>query len=158
MTAADLCAVIALLFAEVPAERACAQAPAILEAADDTFGPELLAAIAVRESKLQPDALNPRSAACSTMQVLVYPARDRRRACAAMRADLTGLAGYRAGVERLHAWRLVCLRRGTPGLRCVLRGYNGGARGVAGVIWRRDQIRRALARMQPPVVRQGAGS
>lgn len=157
MTAADLCAVLALLFADVPADRACAQAPAILAASDDTFGPELLAAIAVRESKLQPGALHPASGACSTMQVIVYPARDRRRACAAMRADLTGLAGYRAGVARLHAWRRVCLRSGTPGLRCALRGY-GGAASVAGVIWRRDRIRRALARMRPRVERPGVGS
>lgn len=150
LRAARLCAAVHALWSrEIPRDRACAASVAITLTAGRE-DPALIAAIAVKESRMQRHRVNPRTGACGSMQVIAYPRRTRRAACAAMRAD--EVTDYAAGVERLRAWRRACRRRDVA---CALRGYGGGAKGAAGVEWRRRAIRRELTKMSPPVRGEG---
>ncbi len=137
-SALSLCLAIVALWSDVPLDRACSAAEAIVSVATPEYPAELLAAIAVRESSFDHTVVNRKSMACGAMQVIPYP--RRRSTCDAIRAS--HLASYTAGVERLRAWESNCRRRGRRGLRCVLAGY-GGRSSVAGVLYRMRAIRQA---------------
>ena len=152
VSAADLCAALALLFADVPADRSCAAAHVIVEVATATGeDPALLAALAHRESRYVATAVNSTSGACGPMAVLY--SRDRAVQARRCRAVLASpRAGYMAGAVKLRDARAFCRRRGTPTARCAMAGFAGGPalvrRGAysgRAVLMRAARIRRAMA-------------
>ena len=142
LTAARLCgALVTLHGAEVPHQRLCRAAVIIAHVADE-WPPELLAAIAFRESRFDASAVNPRTGCWGALQV-----NTRRR-------DRSEWAGYVAGVRKLREARRYC--GGTRWL-CVLAGYRSGPAGVRGRWYRgpRAVLRRAATihnAMAPRVV------
>lgn len=128
---------------------ACRAAVPILLAA----GPDapLVAALAWRESRMEPLAVNPRTLAAGPLGVVGF---DVRRG---------ELAGYVAGVRVLRAARAWCVRRREPGTACTLAAYVGGPRLVrrggyrgAAVLRRAAVIRRAMQPARLPADRSGA--
>ena len=119
LTAARLCgALVTLHGGEVNPHRLCRAAVVIAHVADE-WPPELLAAIAYRESRFDASAVNPRTGCWGPMQV-----NTRRR-------DRSEWSGYRAGVVKLREARRYCARR-SGGRLCVLAAYASGPAGVRG--------------------------
>mgnify|MGYP002133705817 FL=1 len=136
LTAARLCgALVTLHGGEVPHHRLCRAAVVIAHVADE-WPPELLAAIAYRESRFDPSVVNPRTGCWGPMQV-----NTRRR-------DRSEWAGYRAGVAKLRETRRYCARRG-EGRLCVLAAYASGPAGVRGRWYRGPRrVEREAARVR----------
>lgn len=148
MIAASLClAIVAMYGADIPRDRACAAAEAIVAEAG-AWDPALLAAIGAGESKLTLGLVGSRGEV-GAWQVRLYGPDRRRRE----RAALTSYAdGVREAVRRLDESAAWCKRRGTPGELCTLTAYRGGPglvrRGMYGgarkVLRRAAELRRAM--------------
>ena len=136
LTAARLCgALVTLHGAEVSPQRLCRAAVIIAHVADE-WPPELLAAIAYRESRFDASAVNPRTGCWGALQVST-----RRR-------DRSEWAGYRAGVAKLREARRYCARR-SGGRLCVLAAYASGPAGVRGRWYRGPRrVEREAARVR----------
>lgn len=140
LKAAALCS--ALTSREVPADRACAAAlPLVMQ---EGYPAELLAAIAVGESRLVADATNTRTGCWGVMQT-----------CGRRPRAVTTWASVAAAVRALDDARWYCERRdhgrGDWTVReCELAGYQSGPTGVdalvAGERWPRVRARRVLRR------------
>ena len=102
---------------EVSPARLCRAAVIVAHVADE-WPPELLAAIAYRESRIDPRAVNARTGCWGAMQVST-----RRRG--------DEWAGYRAGVAKLREARRFCVRRAGGDL-CILAAYASDPAGVRG--------------------------
>lgn len=101
----------------------------------DEWPPELIAAIAYRESRFDPRVVNARTGCWGVMQV-----NTRRRG--------DEWAGYRAGVAKLREARRYCARRG-DGRLCVLAAYASGPKGVRGRWYRGPRrVERDAARVR----------
>ena len=135
LTAARLCgALVTLHGAEVSPQRLCRAAVIIAHVADE-WPPELLAAIAYRESRFDPSVVNPRTGCWGPMQV-----NTRRRG--------NEWSGYRAGVAKLREARRYCARR-SGGRLCVLAAYASGPAGVRGRWYRGPRrVEREAARVR----------
>lgn len=121
--------------AEVSPDRLCRAAVVIAHVADE-WPPELLAAIAYRESRFDASAVNPRTGTWGAMQV-----NTRRR-------DRSEWAGYVAGVVKLRDARRYCARR-SGGRMCVLAAYASGPKGVHGRWYRGPRrVEREAARVR----------
>lgn len=135
VTSLRLCS--ALLVAhgdEVSPARLCRAAVIVAHVADE-WPPELLAAIAYRESRFDPSAVNALTGCWGAMQVS-----SRRRG--------DEWAGYVAGVARLREARRYCARRGEGDL-CVLAAYASGPKGVKGRWYRGPRrVQREAARLR----------
>lgn len=149
MTAAALClAIVALHGADVPRDRACAAADAIVAEAG-AWDPALLAAIGVGESKLTLGLVGSRGEV-GAWQVRLYGANRRARERAALTSYAAGVREAVARLDEAAAW---CARRRTPGVRCALTAYRGGPglvrRGLYGgadkVLARAAALRKAMA-------------
>lgn len=136
VTSLRLCsALLATHGAEVSPARLCRAAVIVAHVADE-WPPELLAAIAYRESRFDPRVVNARTGCWGAMQV-----NTRRR-------DRSEWAGYRAGVAKLREARRYCVRRGEGDL-CVLAAYASGPAGVRGRRYRGPRrVQRAAARLR----------
>lgn len=118
VTSLRLCsALLAAHGDEVSPARLC-RAAVIVALVADEWPPELLAAIAYRESRFDPRVVNARTGTWGAMQVST-----RRRG--------DEWAGYRAGVAKLREARRFCVRRG-EGELCILAAYASGPAGVRG--------------------------
>ena len=139
LTAARLCgALVTLHGAEVSPHRLCRAAVIIAHVADE-WPPELLAAIAFRESRFDASAVNALTRCWGPMQV-----NTRRR-------DRSEWAGYVAGVAKLREARRYCARApgNGPGLLCTLAGYASGPAGVRGRWYRGPRrVEREAARVR----------
>ncbi len=132
MTASVLCLAIVALWSDVPQDRACSAAEAIVE----TGSPPLLVALFAPESGLDNTRVNPRSGACGIGQVLYsHDLVIQRRRCRAVLASVTN--GARAANRKLSdAVRFCGNLGGRPaaaryGLeRCAVAGYVGGVPAV----------------------------
>jgi len=136
VTSIRLCsALLATHGAEVPHDRLCRAAIVIAHVADE-WPPELLAAIAYRESRFDPRVVNARTGCWGAMQVST-----RRR-------DRSEWAGYHAGVAKLREARRYCARR-SGGRLCVLAAYASGPAGVRGHWYRGPRrVEREAARVR----------
>ena len=136
VTSIRLCsALLATHGAEVSPARLCRAAVIVAHVADE-WPPELLAAIAYRESRFDPRVVNARTGCWGAMQV-----NTRRR-------DRSEWAGYRAGVAKLREARRYCVRRG-DGELCVLAAYASGPAGVRGRWYRGPRrVQREAARLR----------
>ena len=129
LAAARLCS--ALTSREVPADLACAATLPMV--AQRAYPAELLAAIAVGESRLQPGAVNTSSGAWGIGQCIGRRPRV-----------LTAWAGVACQVRKLDGAADYCDRRGIGTPTCLLAGYASGPRGVeAYLIGKRWPRRRA---------------
>lgn len=146
LAAARLCGAIVATWPEVPPQRACVAAVAI-EAERGAWSPALLAAIAYRESRFTPTAVNPTSGAWGLMQTVGRRPRH-----------LTAWASVRAARHKLDEARAYCRRRG-EGELCTLAAYASGPAGVRGRWYRgpRRVLREAgrVQRAMTPPVRRG---
>ena len=135
IAAARLCS--ALTSREVPADLACAATLPMV--AQRAYPAELLAAIAVGESRLQPGAINAVSGAWGVGQCIGRRPRV-----------LTAWAGVACQVRKLDGAADYCDRRGIGTPTCLLAGYASGPRGVAALIagerWPRRRALRVLRR------------
>ena len=131
LAATRLCAAIVATWG-VPADRACPAALAIVTVAPDRA--DILAAIAWRESRFTPSAVNARTGCWGMYQVA-----GRRRS-----RDL--YAQTRAAVAKLDESAAYCARRGDRRLLCALAGYASGPAGVRGRWYRgpRSVVREAV--------------
>lgn len=136
VTSLRLCsALLATHGAEVSPDRLCRAAVIVAHVADE-WPPELLAAIAYRESRFDPRVVNARTGCWGAMQV-----NTRRR-------DRSEWAGYVAGVAKLREARRYCVRRGDGDL-CVLAAYASGPAGVRGRWYRGPRrVQREAARLR----------
>lgn len=153
LAAARLCAAISASHADVPLERACPAALAVMANAQGR-DPVLLAAIGVGETRLTLGLIGSRGEV-GAWQVRLYGRGRRARELAALTSYT---AGVREAVRRLDEVAAWCHRRGTPGDRCMITGYRGGPAlvrrglfGGAGKVMRRvEAIRRAMGSRPGP--------
>ena len=135
IAAARLCS--ALTSREVPADLACAATLPMV--AQRAYPAELLAAIAVGESRLQPGAINAVSGAWGVGQCIGRRPRV-----------LTAWAGVACQVRKLDGAADYCDRRGIGTPTCLLAGYASGPRGVRALVsgerWPRRRALRVLRR------------
>ena len=135
IAAARLCS--ALTSREVPADLACAATLPMV--AQRAYPAELLAAIAVGESRLQPGAVNAASGAWGIGQCIGRRPRV-----------LTAWAGVGCMVRKLDGTADYCDRRGIGTPTCLLAGYASGPRGVRALVsgerWPRRRALRVLRR------------
>ncbi len=106
----------------VPLDRALPAAVAAVTYADD-YGPELILAIGVHETALDPTLVGSRGE-CGTGQV--KHRRDRVRLCALAAASYAESA--RQSVAALEEARALCRRHGRRDVGCALRVYGSGVK------------------------------
>lgn len=130
MTPAALClAIVALWGAEVPQHRACWAADAIV-AHHGKWEPELLAAIGVNETRLQPWRVGSRGEVGAWQTKLYGPDRRARE----RQAGLSYEAGVIEAVRKLDEAEARCVRdRRRNVRRCTIAIYRGGPKAWAAV-------------------------
>lgn len=130
-----LCVAITATWPDVPADRACPAAVAIVAEADGETR-LVLAAIAYRESRFTADALNPRTGCWG-----LYQATGRRV------PDV--YAQTRRAIAKLREAQVYCDRRGDDHRLCALAGYASGPAGVRGRWYRGPRrVMREAARLR----------
>jgi hypothetical protein len=159
VTPAALCIAIGLLWPDVPRDRACAAADAIVAEAGE-HDPALLASLFYPESGFDNSKVNPRSGACGVGQTLY--ARDtatdpdrmayQRRRCRSVhrslrdgvRAAVVKLDGARetcAGYRWMYPWAYASIGEAREQLtRCAVAGYVGGPKAAEALRVRRPWI------------------
>jgi hypothetical protein len=147
VTPAALCLAIALLWPDVPRDRACAAADAIVAVATPEYPAELLAAIAYGESKFQLGLVGKRGEV-GAWQVKLYGANRGARRRAAL---TTYEAGVAEAIGALTEATRICKSRLRANRYCVLAVYRGGPKA-----WRaRSGPMKVLARAE--AIRKAAG-